>query len=316
MKGNNKMNYDELIKWLLDGDPSIVYRTKKELLNEDETVLEILKQSLPYVEGYINKYLDLRDNVTGLWSKAIYQPKFISTHYTMLELKNMGCPSNIQAYQKSAVALLNTDWLKKSSRGKREPDLCVMAMIGSIVCYGKIKDDRINEIVDYILKHIQTDGGFNCAWERSEVSSVHTTLTTLQFFLDYENNSYCYRLDEILSAVMSAEKFLLVRNLFQRRYDNKPIHKAFLNMPYPTRWQFDFLKALEYFVDRGRPYQKGMKPALDLLENKRLKSNAWPSTGNHPGIEFFKIKDDGRNHRINTLRALKVLRAYRPELIE
>lgn len=69
------------------------------------------------------------------------------------------------------------------------------AMLLSLVCYGKIDDFRINEIVDYILGHQMNDGGWNCAWDsvhnRSVVSSVHTTISVLEAFADYEDMDIC-----------------------------------------------------------------------------------------------------------------------------
>jgi len=309
------MNYNQLIEWLLEGDISIVYRTKKELLNEDNKSLKKLEKRLTHDDGYIKQYLEYRDSKTGLWANGIYLPKYTSTHYTMLELKNLNCPKDLPEYYESALILLDTKWLR-GKNGKRNPDLCVMAMIGSIVSYARIIDSKLYDIVDYILEHVQTDGGFNCSWERSDVSSVHTTLTTLRFFLDYELNDYSYRLKEIKVIALNAERFLLDRNLYQKKNSSITIHKNFINMPYPNRWKFDFLKALEYFVDRGRPYDEGMNPALNLLVDKRLKSGAWSNTRGYGGKEYFKIKDEGRDSRINTLRALKVLKFYRPEAID
>jgi hypothetical protein len=304
-----------MLQWILSGDPAIQYKIRKELLMENSVELENLYQSLPYVDGYIKRYLELRDERSGMWGNGIYTPKWTSTHYTLLELKNMNCPWNCQPYRASAILLLDCLWKPNGlvSKGKYV-DFCVAAMIGSIVSHCRLKDTRMNEIMDYMLNHIQKDGGFNCSWQRSEVSSVHTTLTVLQFFLDYERNGYQYRLQEIEEALLPAEETLLKRELYKRKSDGKPVQTISVNMPYPTRYKYDFLKSLEYFVDRERPYDKRMESAINLLLSKQLKSGAWSSTGNHPGQIHFKIEDEGRENRMNTVRALKVVNAYRPEL--
>lgn len=304
-------SYNELIQWLMDGDPAIVYRTRTELLGESGDQVMALQEALPDLEGYIKAYFSYRNSETGLWAEGIYLPKWTSTHYTMLELMRMRCPGEYPPYQESARILLDGEWGPDNKFWKgRAPDICMVGMLGSIVCHGHITDKGIDHIMDYILGHIQPDGGFNCSWERSQVSSVHTTLTVLEFFLDYENKGYKYRLEEAMAAAIRAEAWFMERHIYQQRSKGEPVHKRVTNLPYPTRYKFDILKALEYFVDRGRPYHEGMRPALDLLFGKRLKSGAWPSTGNHGREKYFDIKDEGKDHRINTLRGLKVLNAY------
>lgn len=305
------MDEQELIQWILEGDPAIEYKARKELLYESAESLAMLQRSLIMKEGYIKRYLERRDQETALWANGYYLPKWTSTHYTLLELKNLGCPGDHLAFRQSALVLADNIWYNHGLILKdRYVDLCVAAMMGSIMCHGKLKDPRIHEIMDYILEHRQDDGGFNCSWQRSEKSSIHTTLTVLQLFLDYEQNGYDYRLDEIQEIRLPGEEWLLDHELYRKRGKDEPIHKSMINMPYPTRWKFDFLKGLEYFVDRGCKYDNRMAPAIDLLMNKRLKTGAWPSTGNHQGQIYFKIQDEGRDHRMNTLRALKVLAAY------
>lgn len=306
------MEKKELLEWILKGDPAIVYKAKKEIMNTPLEELEKIKNSLPYKEGYIKTYLSNRDNNTGMWGGGIYTPKWISTHYTLLELKNMGCPGDLNEYRESAIILTDSIWKKNGDRGRgKYVDLCVAAMIGSILCHGKIKDKDIYEIIDYILEHIQKDGGFNCFWYKSSVSSINTTLTVLQFFYDVENNGYSYRSEDIKMAVNKSEEWILSHYLYKRKSTGEPMHKMMINMPYPGRYKYDFLKGLEYFADRKRPYDERMKPALDLLKEKRLKSGAWPSTGNHRGLVYVKIEDEGRDNRINTVRALKVINFYR-----
>lgn len=307
--------YDQLIGWLLEGDPAIVYRTRTELLGEKGAEVQSLQASLPNIDGYIKDYFSYRDPTTGLWANGIYLPKWTSTHYTMLELRRMGCPGDYEPYQRGAHLLLEAESRYSPFWKKRMPDICMVAMVGSIVCYGKIRNTHVDEYIDYILEHRQGDGGFNCSWERSQVSSVHTTLAVLEFFLDYESNGYTYKLDEVKGAVQQAEAWFMARHIYQERTSGIPVHKMVTKLPYPSRYKFDILKALEYFADRGTPYHESMAPALDLLENKRLKTGAWPSTGNHGRVKYFDIKDEGKDHRMNTLRALKVLKAYRPDRV-
>ena len=82
------MNAQEIISWLLQGDVSIQYQTHADLLGED-------KKDLQYRiarEGW-GKALLSRRKSNGHWGGRFYQPKWISTHYTLLDLRHLAAPA-------------------------------------------------------------------------------------------------------------------------------------------------------------------------------------------------------------------------------
>jgi hypothetical protein len=54
-----------------------------------------------------------------------------------------------------------------------------------------------------------------------------------------------------------------------------------------------------------------MQPAIDVLLKKRNKNRTWNVQAKHPGKTQFDMEKAGRPSRWNTLRALRVLKAYR-----
>lgn len=78
------MNEQRLIDWLLQGDVSIQYQTHRDLLNVDRKDL----QKRIATEGWGKKYLSKRKK-EGHWGKGFYSPKWISSHYTLLDLRNL-----------------------------------------------------------------------------------------------------------------------------------------------------------------------------------------------------------------------------------
>ena len=78
---------DDLVSWLLEGDVSVQYLTHKYLLNSDPAILEQLQNRIE-VEGYGAEFL-FHQNPDGHWGIYYYQPKWTSTHYTLLDLKNL-----------------------------------------------------------------------------------------------------------------------------------------------------------------------------------------------------------------------------------
>ena len=72
-------NHSNLIDWLLEGDVSIQYQVHRDLLENDEKGL----QKRIATEGWGKEFLS-KQQPNGHWGLRFYQPKWISTHYTLL----------------------------------------------------------------------------------------------------------------------------------------------------------------------------------------------------------------------------------------
>ena len=78
------------MKWLLDGDVSLQYQVHRDLPKSEHHHL----QERIAREGWGARFLSYR-KIDGHWGKSFYQPKWTSTHYTALDLKNLGiAPDN------------------------------------------------------------------------------------------------------------------------------------------------------------------------------------------------------------------------------
>lgn len=209
--------------------------------------------------------------------------------------------------------MLNGLWNNHGKISKiRYQDMCMSAMLLSLVCYGKISDLRTNEIVDYILTHQMDDGGWNCAWDsvhnRSTVGSVHTTISVLEALADYEKYRYSYRLTEIKQQVALGQEYLLSRQLFKSLKTGEAIHPDMTSFHYPCRWKYDCFRALEYFVQIGQPYDNRMQDALNLV--KAALKNGYINKGkSYPGKIHFPL-ESGTKGRFNTYRGLLILKHY------
>ena len=84
------MTYREIISWLLEGDVAIQYQVNKYLLDKDDAWLRnrIAK------EGWGTQLLACRQP-NGHWGKGFYQPKWTSTHYTLIDLKNLSISNQL-----------------------------------------------------------------------------------------------------------------------------------------------------------------------------------------------------------------------------
>jgi len=302
----------KIIDWLLDGDVSIQYQTKRDILDCNKKEVLLLQKRISE-KGWGKSFLDKRDNETGLWGKGIYSPKWISTHYTLLDLKNINIYPTNSKYIKSSKILLNNLWFNMGKiREDSYLDVCIAGMILSICCYAKVKSKKIFEIIDYLLKRQYLDGGWNCRWEKGDMhSSVHTTINVLEGIRDYIKNNYKYRVEELSKRVRDSHEFLFKHRLFKSHRTGEIMKKQMTMLSFPGRWRYDILRSLDYFQSVDQKFDKRMNDAIEILIKKKRKNNRWSLQQKYPGLSHFDMEQSGEDSRWNTLRALRVLKEYK-----
>lgn len=309
------MDHSEIISWLLEGDVSIQFQTYRDLLGELRPDL----QDRIATEGWGAQFLSFRD-LKGFWGLGFYQPKWTCSHYTLLDLKNLAISPRHPLIRESI------DYILKHEKGKDgginpagatyASDLCINGMCLNYGSYFNAEEEKLHSVIDFILNNQMPDGGFNCRSVRTKVhhSSLHTSLSILEGFQEYKNAGYTYRLDEINAVIKNVLEFILMHRLFLSDKTGEIINENFLKLCYPGRWYYDILKSLDYFQSAGIPYDDRMKEAISYLISKRQKDGRWKLASGHPGQVHFKMEKAGQASRWNTLRAMRVLKAYPSEI--
>lgn len=301
---------DDLLKWLLEGDPAIVYQTQRDLLGVESEHLEKFQKQM-VLGGWVKEFLEKRDLKTGMWGNGLYSPKWISTTYTMLDLKNCGIDPDLEAFQTGVCLLMEGLWKIPEKKKDRWQDLCICGMLLNLCCYGGIRHKKLDEIIDYVLDKQFPDGAWNCQWEVDhDHSSLHTTINILEGLLEYKNHGYAYRRDEIEQAVEEAHEFILMHQLFLSDRTGAVIDRKMTMLSYPSRWRYDVLRCLDYFQAAGVSYDPRMEAGFALLEKKRKKDGTWPVQQKYTGRVHFDMEQTGKSSRWNTLRILRVLQYY------
>ena len=104
------MTQQASIDWLLDGDPSVVWQTQRDLLQQSEAVWGRTR-ALVGEEGWGRRFLDARDP-EGTWGGGLYQPKWTSTTYTLLLLRRLGLDPGTESAIIGARRLLDdAEWV-------------------------------------------------------------------------------------------------------------------------------------------------------------------------------------------------------------
>jgi len=308
------MERKEIIKWLLEGDVSIQYQVHRDLLSFERNDLQIRIAK----EGFGAKFLSKRKS-NGNWGLKFYQPKWTSTHYTLLDLRNLGIEQCNPLIKESIETILHNE---KANDGGILPigtshftDLCINGMFLNYASYFKTNEKDLKSVVDCILVQIMPDGGFNCRSNRfpSIHSSLHTTMAVLEGITEYETQGYTYRLAELRQAKRSSTEFILIHQLFLSDRTGEIIHKDFLKITYPCRWRYDILRALDYFQHSKVKWDDRMNPAIQVLLKKQNKDYTWNVQAKHSGQVHFEMEKAGKPSRWNTLRAMRVLKHFKIE---
>ncbi len=175
------MNKEQIIDWLLKGDVCIQYQVYQDLLGVEKVDLHnrIAK------EGWAQKFLSKR-HANGHWGDRFYQPKWVSTHYTLLDLRNLNLPQDNKVVQETIELVLQNG--KADDGGiplgpstSQHSDVCVNGMFLNYASYFNTPERKLHSIVDSILNEIMPDGGFNCRSTRGGAnhSSLHSTISVL-----------------------------------------------------------------------------------------------------------------------------------------
>jgi hypothetical protein len=310
-------NGDPVSRWLLDGDPAVRWQVLRDVVGASESAVERERRKIAR-EGWGARLLG-KQGPDGRWAGGkssdggLYSPKWISTTYTMLLLRDFGLPgANRQA--RAACRLLLDKGLQRDGGVNYGwwgvSETCVSGMVLSILSYFEYDDDRLDEIVGYLLAEQMPDGGWNCRRRMGAThSSVHTTISALEGLRHYELNRG-QKLTAVRSAQRRGREFLLVHRLFRSHRTGEIIKPVFIRFAFPARWHYDILRALDYFQAVNAPRDPRLADAIEIVEKTRG-DGRWTLQHHWKGKTYFDMERQGAPSRWNTLRALRVLKWWR-----
>jgi hypothetical protein len=314
---------DRVIQWLLDGDPAIRWQTLRDLVGAAERTVQRERQKIT-CDGWGARLLAKQDP-EGTWARGLaedgglYSPKWISTTYTMLMLRDFGLPNSTRQARNACKLLLDGGlqrdgginygtWAKWTRRG----ETCVTGMVLSILSYFEYEDARLDTIASHLLERQMPDGGWNCQRSSGAThASVHTTISVLEGLRHFQLHRGREVL-EVRDAQRRGREFLLVHRLFRSHRTGEIIKPVFTRFSFPPRWHYDILRALDYFQAVNAPRDPRLAEAIDIVRSSQRKDGRWSLQQSHKGKTYFELERLGAPSRWNTLRALRVLRWWDP----
>jgi len=303
----------EIIKWLLEGDPSIRWQVERDLLEKEPRIYNRTRHLISQ-EGWGGKLLSLQDP-SGTWGGGYYSPKWISTHYTLLSLTRLGLDQNNPQARRGCQLYLDKVFFEPDGGMNvhathtiyHYSETCVTGMSLNFLSYFKLPDPRIVRLLKHLLDQQMTDGGWNCeSYKGATHSSFHTTISVLEGLLSYQQ--HIKDDPRLTSARERAHEFLLQHKLYRSHRTGGIVNQRMTRFPFPPRWYYDVLRALDYFQAAEAAYDPRFADAMDLLTSKQNKDKTWQNYRGPSGKLFFEFEPAGEPGRMNTLRALRVLK--------
>ena len=295
------------IDWLLEGDPAIRWQTMRDLVRAPERAVERERAKVAR-SGWGKRLLVLQDPA-GTWAGGLYGPKWKSTTYTMLLLRDFGLRAS-RATRRACKLLLDQGirrdgGINYGPWGSRS-ETCITGMVLSILAHFEHDDDRLDAIADHLLERQMADGGWNCRLPNATHASVHTTISALEGLHLYEQRRGRKK-KAVRAAQRRGREFLLEHRFFRSHTTGEIINPVFLKLSFPPRWHYDVLRGLDYFQAVDAPRDPRAAEAIELVRAAQRPDGRWPLQHVYRAQTFFEMERLGQPSRWNTLRALRVL---------
>ncbi len=301
---------DKVISWLLKGDPAIRWQVQRDLLDADPSVYEAERGETACV-GW-GKRLLARQESNGHWGGGIYSPKWTSTTYTLLLLRDLGLPHENPQAQRALDNFFfrglehdgGINWFKSLDHS----ETCVNGMIVGLLAYFHSTDARLHDVVHFLLGEQMIDGGWNCKRiEGATHSSLHTTIIVLEGLREYAAWGMP-RSVSVAESVARGHEFVLRHQLYKSHRTGRVIDPEMTRLHFPPRWHFDILRGLDYLRSVEAVRDERLMAAIALIESRRSEDGRWKLASPWPGRVHFDMERTGAPSRWNTLRALRVLK--------
>jgi len=295
----------DAIAWLLDSDPAIRWQVLRDLTDAEPAV--VAAERARTVREGVGAMLVGRQGGDGAWHQDA-EPAWVPTLCTMRALRVIGVdpadPTVGVAIERLASGFRWHESLggKPFFDGETEP--CIN---GGALALGGYFGRPSAELARRLVGEQLADGGWNCKAPPSTRSSFHSTICVLEGLFEHERAIGATA--EISDARQRGEAYLLDRGLFRRRSTGDVAHPSFLALHVPTRYQYDVLRALEYFRAAGAAPDERMTDAVRAVVGKRSADGRW-SVDASAGDGDVLGEVVGEPSPWITLRALRVLRWF------
>ena len=304
---------DPVLSWLLEGDPAIRWQALRDLAGAGPRSVA-RERGRVATEGWGSRLLALQEE-SGQWGGGLYTPKWISTTYTLLELRDLGLPEGHPQALRACRLLFDRGLWRDGGfncwRSFKHSEACVTGMVVSMAAHFGLEDGRVERMTRFLLEQQMPDGGWNCQLFRGAThGSFHTTISVLEALRLYEARGRPLAA-EARGAQARGREFLLAHRLYRSHRTGKIVDSALTRFFFPPRWHYDVLRGLDYFQATNAPRDPRLKDGIGIVLRRRGPDGRWVLPNGYPGRVHFHMEKPGEPSRWNTLRCLRVLKWWR-----
>jgi len=166
---SNESKRQEVVEWLLDGEPWVVYRTTTDLLGKGEKDKAVTAARSAIAEHALIKRIFRGLNEDGYWGKPkdihTWWPRKDTTFWLLPVLGDFGFTVEDKRIARACEYVFSTQ-LESGGFGWDPPtkpsDCHSSIIIESLAKLGLLQDTRLGEAYEWLIKRQRVDGGFWC----------------------------------------------------------------------------------------------------------------------------------------------------------
>jgi len=316
LKGADQRTELRVIDWLLEDDqPSVRYLALTDLLGRPENGSEAsaARSDIPK-RGWAFEILR-RQKPDGRWQTrsngSLYGPKYTATNWMALVLSDLGLTKDDPRIAKTAE-LFFKEWMDDKKENIFKDEVCIVGNTARFMTrFGYGDDPRVRKLFERLLEDQKEDGGWHC------FKSDSGTLDCWEALAAYAALPESRRTRRIRNSIEKGAEFYLERRLFD---DGGEKYLPWLRFHYPNHYYYDLLVGLDVVTSLGYGGDRRLRPALEILNKKRLADGTWILDRVHPDLgagadydlrkkpKAFGLEEPGKPSKWITLNALRVLR--------
>ncbi|MGA8303867.1 MAG: hypothetical protein WA691_10240 [Thermoplasmata archaeon] len=245
------------------------------------------------------------------WIDFLYYPKYHSTNWRALVLSDFGLDATNPQIKKVAELLFKYKLRLSSPFNFFYEEMCVVGNTArTMTRFGYADDGRIRKLFDWMVEDQRKDGGWNCSQDTLGTLDVWEPLAA---FASLPKSKRSAKMEE---AAAKGAEFYLERRLFK---EGRP-YPPWLRLHYPNHYYYDILVGLDVLTQLGFAGDRRLRPALEILKEKRRRDGTWWMDRIHPdvsgpkaaqyqkGVKPLIIEGPGKPSKWITLKALTVLK--------
>lgn len=324
---------DKVVEWLLEEEnPSVRFFALTSLQGKslrDPLVNEAKKAIMEY--GAVPQILH-KQNDDGSWGvpERFYRDKYKGTVWTLLILAEMGADARNQQIKKACEFILkhsqnpesggfSYDQSAKTGTGIFSGVVpCLTGnMVYSLIKLGYLKDERVQNAIDWITSYQRTDDGIEkrpsgkvyeryamCWGKHSCHMGVAKALKALSAIPDEKRSETVNKkLDELA-------EYFLKHHIYKKSHNLSEISRpGWLKLGFPLMYQTDILELLGLLTDL-RIEDPRIHDAIEIIKSKQMKDGMWKLENSFNGRTIVDIEKKSLPSKWITLKALKVLKEY------